>query len=179
VTAVVALLRGVNVGRAKRISSAELTQVAEAAGMSAVRTVLNSGNAVGHSALGAGELAAALAAEVQRQCGFSCDVVVRSRAELEHAIAHDPLAEVAADPSRHLLVALAMAPALPARRALEAGDFAPDLWALDGADLHAWLPDGVAASRLQKALAGGLLGVPWTGRNWTTLGRVVAAMRPA
>src|SRR5262245_54107358 len=42
----IALLRGINVGRAKRISMAELKALFEALGFRNVRTLLNSGNVV-------------------------------------------------------------------------------------------------------------------------------------
>ncbi len=45
-TQCIALLRGINVGRAKRIAMAELRELIEALGFSDVRTLLNSGNAV-------------------------------------------------------------------------------------------------------------------------------------
>jgi uncharacterized protein (DUF1697 family) len=53
--------------------------------------------------------------------------------------------------------------------ALQAIDLSPELWVLDGDDLHTWLPNGVADSHLIKALNKGLLAVSWTGRNWSTV----------
>ena len=46
----IALLRGINVGRAKRIAMADLRSVFEELGFTEVRTVLNSGNVVFGSA---------------------------------------------------------------------------------------------------------------------------------
>jgi hypothetical protein len=45
-TGFVALLRGVNVGRANRVTMAQLRELLESLGYSGVRTLLNSGNAV-------------------------------------------------------------------------------------------------------------------------------------
>ena len=42
----VALLRGINVGRAKRIAMADLRALVEGLGFGEVRTLLNSGNAI-------------------------------------------------------------------------------------------------------------------------------------
>ena len=42
----IALLRGINVGKAKRIAMADLRALMEALGYAGVRTLLNSGNAV-------------------------------------------------------------------------------------------------------------------------------------
>ena len=173
---VVALLRGVNVGTAQRISSQQLRSVVEACGVTGVTTLLNSGNAVGTTGLAPAALAAAVADGVEAECGFRCDVIVRSRAQLQRAYERDPLRDVAADPSRHLLVCLGSKPSRASMEALAARDVTPDQWTLDGIDLHAWMPDGVSQSRLQKALASGALEVPWTGRNWTTVARILNAM---
>jgi len=173
---VVVLLRGVNVGTAQRISSQQLRSVVEACGVTDVTTLLNSGNAVGTTSLSPAVVATAVADRVEAECGFRCDVIVRSQAQLERAYDRNPLREVSTDPSRHLLVCLGARPLSVAVEALSAREVRPDQWTLDGDDLHAWMPDGVSKSRVQKALASRVLGVPWTGRNWTTVGRILDAM---
>ena len=45
-TRYVALLRGINVGKAKRVAMADLREVIESLGYTNARTLLNSGNAV-------------------------------------------------------------------------------------------------------------------------------------
>jgi hypothetical protein len=175
-TRVAVLLRGVNVGKAKRISSAELRAVVEAVGLTDVSTLLNSGNAVGTSSLKPASLATAVSTEIERRCGFTCDVVVRTEAEVNRALERDLLRDVAIEPSRHLLVFLGSKPAAAAVHDLEAIDVTPDVFALDDTDLHTWMPTGVSESRLQQALTKGVLGVTWTGRNWSTLQRIADAM---
>ena len=175
-TRIAVLLRGVNVGKAKRISSAELRAVVEASGLTDVSTLLNSGNAVGTSSLKPASIAAEVSAEIERQCSFTCDIVVRTEAEVKRALTQDLLRDVATDPSRHLLVFLGTQPTESAVQELEAIDVTPEVFAFDGADLHAWMPEGVAESRLQKALTKGVLRVAWTGRNWSTLQRIADAM---
>lgn len=166
---VVVLLRGVNVGRAKRISAAQLRDVVQACGVSDAVTVLNSGNAVGGFAGDLDSLPHAVGEELARTCGFTCDVVVRTQQQVRRAVKRDAVRDSATDASRHLLVFLGASPSAAARRALESIDVSPDRWTLDANDLHCWLPDGVASSPLQRALASGVLGVPWTGRNWSTV----------
>ena len=173
---VAVLLRGVNVGKSKRISSAELRAVVEACGLTDVSTLLNSGNAVCTSSLKPAAIATAVSTEIERRCGFTCDVVVRTEAEVNRALERDLLRDVATDPSRHLLVFLGSKPTPAAVTSLEAIALSPDVFAFDGADLHAWMPAGVSESRLQKALTKGVLAVTWTGRNWSTLQRIVDAM---
>jgi len=175
-TRVVVLLRGVNVGRAKRIAMSEFAALLGDLGLTDVRTLLNSGNAVGTTTLAADPLARAVEAAIVDRLGFTCDVVVRTRAEVAAAVAHDPLAEVATDPSRYLVVFLGAPPSASAVGSLRGLDVAPEEWSLRGRELYAWLPAGVAESLVFKHLAKGVLGVTWTGRNITTVGRVLTAM---
>jgi uncharacterized protein (DUF1697 family) len=175
-TRVVVLLRGVNVGRAKRIAMSDLAALLADLGVADVRTLLNSGNAVGTTTLAPAALARGVETAIEERLGFTCDVVVRTRTEIEAVVAHDPLAGVATDPSRYLVVFLGAAPAAPAVEALRAIDVAPEEWVLEGRELWLWMPAGVAESIASKHLAKGVLGVTWTGRNVATVGRILAAM---
>src|SRR5881628_2807318 len=99
----VALIRGINVGRAKRVAMADLRALVEDLGYGDVRTLLNSGNVV-FTAPRAGRGAAdriekALAARL----GVPARVTVLTAAELAAAISENPLREVAKDPSRLLV----------------------------------------------------------------------------
>jgi uncharacterized protein (DUF1697 family) len=166
---VAVLLRGVNVGRAKRISSAQLVSIVEATGATDVRTLLNSGNAVCTSSRTPASLATAVAGGIEATLGFSSATVVRTRAELDAVIELDPLGDVAVDPSRYLVMFLDGTPD-PARvsalRSVEVGD---EQWVVEGRELYAWLPAGVADSLLFKALTKNPLGVVGTARNWSTV----------
>ena len=176
VTRVVVLLRGVNVGRAKRIAMSDFAALLTGVGLTDVRTLLNSGNAVGTTGLPPRQLAPVVSAAIAERLGFTCDVVVRTKPEIEAVVGHDPLGPVATDPSRYLVVFLGSAPSDAAVRALEGIDVAPEQWTLRGRELYAWMPAGVTDSVLGKQLARGILGVPWTGRNVTTVSRVLDAM---
>ena len=95
---VAVLLRGVNVGRAKRIAMSDFAALLRDLGVTDVRTLLNSGNAVGTTSLTAARLAAAVEEALEERVGFTCDVVARTKEEIAAALAHDPLGEVATDP---------------------------------------------------------------------------------
>jgi len=166
---VVVLLRGVNVGRAKRISMADFSQILTDLGATDIRTVLNSGNAVCTTDLKPTALAAAVSAEIEERLGFSSDVIIRSGNQLAAVLESNPLGSVATDASRHLVMFLGDAPTAANIGALQAIDPGPEQWVLDGEELHTWLPNGVADSQLIKALNKGVLAVSWTGRNWSTV----------
>jgi uncharacterized protein (DUF1697 family) len=173
---VVVLLRGVNVGRAKRIAMADFAAILTDLGATEVRTLLNSGNAVCTTGLSAARLGPAVGSAIEGRLGFRCDVVVRTRAQVEAVVALDPLAEVATDPSRYLVAFLGSTPSDEALERLRAIDAAPEQWVHDGDELYLWMPAGVADSVVSQHLAKGVLGVTWTGRNVATVRKILAAM---
>jgi uncharacterized protein (DUF1697 family) len=166
------LLRGVNVGRAKRIAMSDFSALLTDLGATEVRTILNSGNAVVTSTRQPDDLAAAVAGSIEDRLGFTCDVVVRTRAAIEAVVSLDPLGTIATDPSRYLVSFLGSSPAASAVDALTGLDLAPDAWVLEGRELYVWVPEGVIASPVGKHLGRGILGVTWTARNWTTVTRL-------
>lgn len=169
-TAVAALLRGVNVGGRRTVPMARLRGVVEGLGHERVATHLNSGNVVlvapgdpPPERLGA-ELEAALADDL----GFDVDVVVRSRAELDAIVAGNPFADAAAeDPARVLVT-------FWARDVTPGASFDPSAygreqvrWTTREAYVH--YADGMGRSRLTPDVLARAAGSAGTGRNWRTV----------
>ncbi len=170
----VALLRGVNVGSAKRVAMADLRALVEGLGYGGVRTLLNSGNVVYDApkvapAAAAARIEKALAADL----GLSVRVVALSAAELDGALAVNPLAAVAGNPSRLLVAVPADLRAWAALEPLAARDWVPEALALGERVAYLWCPDGVISSKLSAAV-GRLLGDAVTSRNWTTMVKLQA-----
>jgi hypothetical protein len=104
----VALLRGINVGKAKRVAMADLKAVAEALGHVNVRTLLNSGNLVFESKTGKPPaIGRALEQAIESKLGVASRVTVLTAAELEAIARANPLLEQAVDPTRLLVTILA------------------------------------------------------------------------
>src|SRR5450432_3433502 len=82
----VALLRGINVGKAKRVSMADLCALCKELGYGDVKTLLNSGNVVFSAPRADAKAAARIQKEIASQIGVSCRVVVITAAELEEII---------------------------------------------------------------------------------------------
>src|SRR5918995_369812 len=104
-TQCIALLRGINVGRAKRVAMADLRSLIEGLGFSEVRTLLNSGNAV-FQATGrpnVAKVASAIEAAIQSKFGFSVAVIVVPARELNTIVAENPLPQAASTPSKFLV----------------------------------------------------------------------------
>ncbi len=170
----VALLRGINIGRAKRVSMAELRAVVEGLGYRDVRTLLNSGN-VGFTAAGvsAAEAAARIEGAFQTRVGFSSRTFVLTAAELAAGLAENPLLEVATDPSRLYAGVLEDATAHARVQPLLARDWSPEQLALGARMVYLWCPPGVIQSELIPAVQRAL-GDAVTMRNWKTMVRLGA-----
>jgi uncharacterized protein (DUF1697 family) len=168
-TAYAALLRGVNIGNAKRVPMAELQALLGGLGYDRVSTLLNSGNAVFHAAKGppathAAQIARALSAKF----GFDVPVVVKSLRDLQAIVHENSLAGSAPDHSRLFTVFAQEGKALEGLASL-AGLLGPSERFLIGkhaAYLHC--PDGLLASRAGEALMG-RAGNAVTTRNWATV----------
>ena len=174
----VALLRGINVGRAKRVSMAELRGLVEALGYTDVRTLLNSGNVV--FTVPRTERPAKIAERIEKaiteRLKLSSRVTVLTAAELAAVIADNPLGSIAADPSRFFVTVLTD----PADRKhlLDLGKrkWAPDRFALGERVAYQWCPNGMLESALvtsiNRALRDGA-----TTRNWATMTKLHALLQ--
>ena len=165
----VALIRGINVGRAKRVSMADLRMVIEDIGCHDVRTILNSGNVVFVGPNVAGKAAALrIEEELSTRLSVSARVIVLTAAELLAIVNDNPLAAIADNYSR-LLVAVLENPADRIRlKPLEEQDWTPEVLAIGVKAAYLWCPDGVLVSPLAKAV-GRILGEATTTRNWATI----------
>jgi uncharacterized protein (DUF1697 family) len=167
------LLRGVNVGRANRIAMSDFAAVLASLGASDVRTLLNSGNAVCSWPGTASRLAAATHDALVAQLDLDVEVQVRDAAQIAAVLRQNPLRDIASDPSRYLVAFLGGVPSSDALERLVSDD---EIWALQGTELYLWMPPGVAESALNRQLQKGVLGVPWTARNWTTVEKLDALL---
>lgn len=165
----VALLRGINVGKAKRVAMADLRALFEELGYTDVATLLNSGNVVFAGARGnpAGT-ASRIEKAIEGRCGFSSRVTIVSGADLARALDENPLADLADDPSRLMIGFLQDAAALKGLRELARADWGRERLALGPRALYVWCPQGVIDSAPMKALQK-QLGESWTARNRATV----------
>jgi len=165
----VVLLRGVNVGKAKRVPMADFKQLLQHLGCTRATTLLNSGNAVvQHPPVASPTLAGRIAQALAARFGFEVPVIVKSAAEFGRVVADNGL-EVAAPDHPRLLVALAqhaesLAPLsslttlLSPRERLQVGEHA----------LYLHCPAGILQSQAATALLGPR-GRAITTRNWATV----------
>jgi uncharacterized protein (DUF1697 family) len=177
----IALLRGINVGRAKRIAMADLRALMEGLGFLQVRTLLNSGNVVFDvpddlPASRRKDIPRRIESAMTENLGVSARVLVITAAELDAIIAANPLLDVATDPAR-LLVAVMSADLERARLApLAQGDWGADRCAVGEGAVYLWCGRGILDSDLAKAFFR-VPGEGMTSRNWSTMLKLQALVR--
>ncbi|MEU4048417.1 DUF1697 domain-containing protein [Streptomyces olivaceus] len=171
-----ALLRGINVGGARKLPMADLRALLEELGHGGVRTHLQSGQAVFASDHGDEEsLAAELARAIEKRFGFPVDVVVRDHAYLRAVAEACPFPAADLEP-KQLHVTYFSAPVDEERFApVDRSAFRPEEFRLGDRALYLYAPDGLGRSRLAEALAGPRVnkGLIATTRNWNTVTRLV------
>lgn len=172
----VALFRGINVGKAKRIAMADLRVLLAKLGYTDVKTLLNSGNAVfTGEAAPAGTIAARIRAAVAQKLGVDAMVIVKSAKEMAGVLAGNELGNIASDHSRLLVALTGDARALATLRPLAGLDWNSEKVHLGKHAAYVWCADGILESRALEALLKALRGVGTT-RNWATITKIHALM---
>jgi uncharacterized protein (DUF1697 family) len=169
----VALLRGINIGRSKRVAMADLRALVSALGYRDARTLLNSGNVVftGPRAQ-LSSVAAAIEAALTIQLGVAAKVIVLTASELAATAAANPLLAAATNPSR-LVVAVPSSPKDMVRmRPLLEKDWTPEALAAGPRAAYFWCPNGFIDSPVAEAVRRAF-GDSVTMRNWATVGKLV------
>jgi uncharacterized protein (DUF1697 family) len=167
--AVIALLRGVNVGGHGKIAMKELQSLCQSLKLSQVRTNIQSGNVVfmsPHDGLRA--LPGRLEEALERRFGFRPAVLLRTLDEMRDVVARNPFAgRRDVEPNRLLVLFLVVAPDATEVRSSKADG---EEWKLSGRELYIHYPNGMGKSKLTFPS----LKVTSTARNWNTVTKLVA-----
>ncbi len=162
-TTFVALLRAVNVGGTGKLPMTELKSMCEAAGFTAVRTYIASGNVVFESSKSEARVKAALEAALLAYAGKPVQVMVRSGAELAEVLAANPFKKAA--PNR--TVAIFMDEAPPADTLEHVSSRKDEEIALGTREIFVHYGEGMGQSKLKiRAAAEG------TARNLNTVAKL-------
>jgi uncharacterized protein (DUF1697 family) len=173
----IALIRGINVGRGKRIAMADLRDMMVDLGHTDVRTLLNSGNVLFHSKRpNVAKIAASIEAAITAACGFSAAVTVITAQQLDRIVDENPLLQVADDPARHLVAFVTHPKHLDAVRPLLKESWTPDALALTGHAAYLWCATGILDSKFLQAFSR-RAGATVTTRNWATVLKLQAAAK--
>ena len=168
-TTYVALLRGINVGTAKRVAMPALRELAAGLGYGDVRTHLNSGNLILTADAPPHEVRRALEQGIEQTFGLHADVVVRTAEQLAAVVQANPYPD--GDPSR-VTVAFLAAPAPAGVEERLAALAAPDEpFLVAGLEVYVHYGHGQADSKLAARIAD-VLGVSATVRNLRTTAKL-------
>lgn len=165
----VVLLRGVNVGKGKRVPMAEFKAMLEGLGYTDVSTLLNSGNAVFTSAARSPRKhEVSIAAALQESMAVTTPVIVKSAADWSAVLAASPITPCEADHSKYLVAVAAEEEALDELKPLQELAQAPERFIVTKVAAFLHCPAGVLQSRVGEALLG-KAGKRVTTRNWATV----------
>ena len=172
-----ALLRGINVGRARQVAMSDLRAIVESLGYGEVRTLLRNGNIVfsAHDR-DTRAIATRLEEAIEAGLGMAVGVVVRTAEELAAVTAADLLPVTATDGARRHVVFLPDHLAADVRRWLEGEDFAPDVVRAAEREVHVWYEHGMSGSETATRI-GRRLPRTATDRNWNTVTKLLAMTR--
>jgi uncharacterized protein (DUF1697 family) len=170
----VALFRGINVGKAKRISMEDLRGIAAGLGYLEPRTLLNSGNLVFTlPPKSKGDPGALIEQALVKKLGVTSRVTLLTGDDVAEIVAQDPFAKVADNHSRYMITVITD-PKDRARLApIVKQDWGRERVALGARVAYAWCPDSILESPLSKAL-GKALGSGATTRNFATMSKLHA-----
>ncbi|MES3034783.1 MAG: DUF1697 domain-containing protein [Gemmatimonadota bacterium] len=162
----IALLRGINVGKAKRIAMADLRAAVIDTGMTGVQTLLNSGNVVftTRKAVSGAMLRAAILART----GVDARTTVLTAGALATVMAENTLTSIATDFSRLVVYVPADDDALVALGRIATQSWEPEVMTVGSMAAYVWSPDGLLAGNvfelINKQCKDGV-----TARNWATM----------
>jgi uncharacterized protein (DUF1697 family) len=174
-TVVISMLRGINLGSHNRVKMDALRALYASLKLLDPQTYIQSGNVIFQTKeQDLARLAKRIGNGIEQSFGFRSDVVVRTASELRSAIARNPFAARAGlDPSKLLVTFLASDPGPEARERLLRIKADPEELRIDGRELYTYYPNGIGRSRLQMAVIERALKVSGTGRNWTSVTKML------
>lgn len=163
----IALLRGINVGKHRRVAMSAVREAFEGAGATEVSTYIQSGNVVfSHPRVAEATLGRKLERALRELVGSDVPVMLRDAAELREVLAKNPFP--AAEAGTLHVSFLAETPPPRALATIDRAEFLPDEVRLAGRHLYLHMPAGMGRSKL--AIAVGKPGAPvGTVRNWRTV----------
>jgi uncharacterized protein (DUF1697 family) len=172
----VALLRGINVGKAKRIAMAELRELCTSLGYGDVKTLLNSGNVVFSAPRADPGAAAKIETAIEKRFGIKSRVLVVTASVLDAIVRENPLAEGESNPSRFLVTILSSSADRARIAEITRQRWLPDRVALGAHAAYLYCATGILESKAMLAV-NKVIGEAGTSRNWATIMKLHALTR--
>jgi uncharacterized protein (DUF1697 family) len=168
----VGFLRGINVGGNNLLPMSALKAACESAGLTDVRTFLQSGNVIFRSTK------KDPAPLIRKALDLDVKVMVRTVDELQDVIARNPFGSDR-NPKRLIVTFLDGTPSKDAQAALLAAHKGPEEIHFSGRELFIYYGEDMGRSKLTNALIEKKLGMSGTARNWNTVTKMLTQSRTA
>ena len=169
-TAMICLLRGVNVGGHNQIKMDALRDLCESLKLCNAQTYIQSGNVVFQTReRDTAKLAAKIESAIEKKHGFRPDVILRTAPEVRELIARNPFAKrKEIEPAKLIVTFLATELSAESQAALLALKPQPEELRLNGREVYVYFPDGMGSSKFTPILSRTLKN-KGTARNWNSV----------
>ena len=168
--AIIAILRGVNVGGHNRISMEALRALCGSLDLQGAQTYVQSGNVVFRSKeRDLSALAKRFEDAIEKTFGFRTPLVLRTAAEMRTVIRNNPFAaRKEIEPGKFHVIFLTEELSPEARKHLEAAKVGPEEVKTSAREVFVYYPTGMGKSKL-PALMERILKKAGTARNWNSV----------
>lgn len=174
-TAIISMLRGVNVGGHNRIKMDELRNVYSSLGLLEPRTYVQSGNVIFKTReRDLARLATRVEDQVESTFGFRPGVILRTASDVRDVIAANPFSTRRdIESNKFHVMFLARQPGTDVRAAVLGIEADPEELRMAGRELYLYYPNGMGRSKLQPALIERTLKISGTCRNWNSVTKML------
>ncbi len=171
----ISMLRAVNLGNHNKIKMETLRALYSSLKFDHPQTYLQSGNVIFQTSERQLDVVAKrIQSGIEKKFACRTDIILRTTAELRSVVAKNPFAKRPnIEPSKLLIAFLARDPGDAARKTLEEQKFAPEELHVSGRELYIYFPDGIGKSKLPWPRIYKILNTPGTGRNWTSVTKML------
>ena len=171
----IALLRGINIGRNKRIKMADLVETLELLGFKNIKTYLQSGNVIfEHDSSDIVEITENIERKISETFSFSVDVIIRTKDELESAVKDNPfISEPDIELDKLHVTFLSDIPDQKAVLNLDINKAENEKFEIIGREVYLYCPNGYARTKLKNDVFEKKLNTTATTRNWKTTNKLL------
>jgi uncharacterized protein (DUF1697 family) len=174
-TAVIAMLRAVNLGSHNRVKMDALCALCTSLKLSDPQTYVQSGNVVFRtSERDVARVAKRIGDGIEREFGFRTDVIVRTLEEMRTVVARNPFAKRRGiEPNKLIVLFFGAQPGQEASERVQNIKAAGEELRLDGRELYIYFPNEMGRSKVSTPAIERMLKTPGTGRNWNSVTKLL------
>jgi uncharacterized protein (DUF1697 family) len=172
-TKFIALLRGINVSGQKQIKMPDLKSLFEESGFQNFETYIQSGNVIFTSKEKLPEkLEQKISLAIKRKFGFDVQIIVLTPEEIEYVLNNNPFIKKKKQSEKLYVTFLAKSPSNENINKLNAIDYSPEEYIIDGRYIYLFVPNGYGKAKLNNNFFESKLNVSATTRNWKTVNKM-------